>query len=170
VAEATGISDRRDLVIGIGNPLRRDDGVGWWLARRARRLRPAPRVLAVQQLTPELVEVLAAARRVLFIDAWLPQAGTAAPARLLPLSLPPAGAGGGAFSHQLDPPQLLAITALLHGRTPSAWLLLLPAHALEHGARLSPAMRRQLPAASLLLRRWCEAGAPPDATAAERHA
>jgi Ni,Fe-hydrogenase maturation factor len=61
-----------DLVIGIGNPLRGDDGVGWWLAERAETLKPTPRVLRVQQLTPELAAELAAARRVLFIDAWWP--------------------------------------------------------------------------------------------------
>lgn len=67
-----------DLVIGIGNPLRGDDGVGWWLAERAEQLPPATPtgsrllVRAVQQLTPELSEELAGARRVLFIDAWWP--------------------------------------------------------------------------------------------------
>ncbi len=67
-----------DLVIGIGNPLRGDDGVGWWLAERAEMSPPATPtgaallVRAVQQLTPELSEELAGARRVLFIDAWWP--------------------------------------------------------------------------------------------------
>ena len=152
------VAEARDLVIGIGNPLRSDDGVGWWLARMARRLRPMPRVLLVQQLTPELVEDLALAQRVLFIDAWLPQGGEAVPARrarLQPLQFATDG-GAGAFSHHLDPQQLLAITAQLHGRAPAAWQLLLPAHALAHGARLSGPMRRQLPAATLLLRRWCD--------------
>ncbi|MFN7898679.1 MAG: hypothetical protein ACK5N0_03300 [Synechococcaceae cyanobacterium] len=61
-----------DLVIGIGNSLRGDDGVGWWLAQRAERWLPPDRVRAVRQLTPELAAELAAATRVLFLDAWLP--------------------------------------------------------------------------------------------------
>jgi hydrogenase maturation protease len=60
-----------DLVIGIGNSLRSDDGVGWRLARRAEHWRPEAQVRSVQQLTPELAVELAAASRVLFIDAWL---------------------------------------------------------------------------------------------------
>ena len=60
-----------DLVIGIGNTLRGDDGVGWWLAQRAERWRPAVQVRVVQQLTPELAAELAPVNRVLFIDAWL---------------------------------------------------------------------------------------------------
>ena len=67
-----------DLVIGIGNPLRGDDGVGWWLTERAEQLPRATStgspllVRTVQQLTPELAAELTAARRVLFIDAWWP--------------------------------------------------------------------------------------------------
>ncbi len=67
-----------DLVIGIGNPLRGDDGVGWWLAERAEQLPPGTPtkgpllVQTVQQLTPELAAELTDVRRVLFIDAWWP--------------------------------------------------------------------------------------------------
>ncbi|MEB3362613.1 MAG: hypothetical protein VKI42_10885 [Synechococcaceae cyanobacterium] len=60
-----------DLVIGIGNPLRGDDGVGRWLARRGELWLPQAQWRAVQQLTPELAADVAAAARVLFIDAWL---------------------------------------------------------------------------------------------------
>ncbi|MFM7313194.1 MAG: hypothetical protein ACKO0M_08520 [Cyanobium sp.] len=59
------------LVIGIGNRLRGDDGVGFWLAERAEGLQLPVKVKAVHQLTPELVDDLAGAARVLFIDAWI---------------------------------------------------------------------------------------------------
>jgi hypothetical protein len=77
------------LLIGIGNPLRGDDGVGPWLVetwgrrrgwRRAargkggERLTPI-RVRVVDQLLPEVAEELAAVRRVLFVDAWRVEAG-----------------------------------------------------------------------------------------------
>jgi hydrogenase maturation protease len=75
-----------DLVIGIGNPLRRDDGAGWWLARRAEPWLPAAQLRTVHQLTPELAEDLAAAARVLFIDAWVVPDGR---------SLEPSGEPGG---------------------------------------------------------------------------
>ena len=61
------------LVIGIGNPLRGDDGVGPRLAAEAEALAPRPRrgrepdlaVRAVQQLTPELAPEVAEARAAL---------------------------------------------------------------------------------------------------------
>lgn len=158
----------RDLVIGIGNSLRGDDGVGWWLADRAERLRPAPRVLAVQQLTPELCGVLAEAGRVLFIDACLVAPAVAGRRRASPAGSPLEGTGpalmplgpasgsgeAGALSHRLEPPQLLAITALLHGRVPPAMQLLVPAFDLAHREGLSAPQRRLLPRAEALLRRW----------------
>lgn len=207
-----------DLVIGLGNPLRNDDGVGWWLAQRAESQRAAPRVLMVQQLTPELSLELAVVRRVLFLDAWLvaaegqaaqplppdgrarapgpsvschgpatwapgtdlkapwrsarrdvagePAAAPHAPClRRLPPPLPggdPAGGGEdpGAFSHGYRPSQLVAITAWLHGRTPEAWMLLVPAFDLAHGTALSPGLRRLLPQAEALLWQWCSAREP----------
>ncbi len=149
----------KDLVIGIGNPLRGDDGVGWWLAERARRR--GPWVLLVQQLTPELAPELAAARRVLFVDAWCSGSHGPAPEPMLrPLVAGDIGGRGsgagesGAFSHALDPAHLLALSTLLEGMAPSAWELLVPAFAFPHGTVLSPALRRGLPRALALLRSW----------------
>jgi len=58
---------RKRLVIGIGNPLRGDDGVGTWLAEQAAVLTAAEpdgpvAVRSVQQLTPELAEELGRAQ------------------------------------------------------------------------------------------------------------
>lgn len=156
------------LLIAIGNPLRGDDGVAWRLAlevlrwRRTPRRRRALRLRIVQQLTPELTAELAAAERVLFVDAWLANPPLDPRPQLRPLAPSATGADGcppdpAGFSHALDPAALLALTALLHGEAPNAWELLLPAHALEHGSRLSPQLRRQLPRARALLRRWCDA-------------
>ena len=164
-------------MIGIGNPLRGDDGVGIWLAERAERWRPAPRVLTVQQLTPELSDVLARVQRVLFVDAWLANrtqaAGMAAAAssdrslqpllQRLPLTPGPPDDGvseSAVLSHGLDPLQLLAITALLQGATPAGWLLLVPAFALGHTQGFSPALWALLPRAEALLEAWCDRGCP----------
>ncbi len=156
-----GLAGGPDLVIGIGNPLRGDDGVGWWLARRARRRGdgPPPGVKLVQQLTPELALELAAARRVLFVDAWCP--GSWGPEPMLrplvaaQIAGPGSGAGEcGAFSHALDPAHLVALTTLLEGAAPPAWELLVPAFTFPHGMALSPDLRRALPRALVLLRSW----------------
>ncbi len=107
-----------DLVIGIGNPLRGDDGVGWWLAERAEQLPPGTPtrgpllVRTVQQLTPELAAELTDVRRVLFIDAWWPPGpGTGvhqAPER--PQALEAGGDGGSVAA--------LAVTASNGRHTP----------------------------------------------------
>lgn len=58
------------LVIGVGNDLRRDDGVGRLVADSIDRLGlPGVEVACVSQLVPELVERMAAAGRVVVVDA-----------------------------------------------------------------------------------------------------
>ena len=147
----------RDLVIGIGNPLRGDDGVGWRLARLARRTRPAPRVRLVPQLTPELSLELATARRVLFVDAWRPPGELANPAPRLRRLAAGGGEVGVAAGHGLDPGELLALATLFGEAPPPAWLLLVPAFAFPHGPGLSDGLREGLPAARALLLGWLAA-------------
>jgi hydrogenase maturation protease len=152
------------LVIGIGNRLRGDDGVGGLLAEQAGAMAGAVSTRTVHQLTPELAADLAALQRVLFIDAWLApvQDGAAPPLqpRLDPL-LPEARHGGFAGSHRLEPAQLLAITAALYGRAPAGAWLRVPAYDLGHGTALSPQLQASLPAARTLLRQWLQAEAAP---------
>ncbi|RLE31149.1 hypothetical protein DRJ54_01095, partial [Candidatus Acetothermia bacterium] len=56
------------LVVGFGHPLRRDDGVGLWVAQRLSDL-PGVEVIAAQALAPELVPKIATADLVVFVDA-----------------------------------------------------------------------------------------------------
>ncbi len=154
-----GLTGDRDLVIGIGNPLRGDDGLGWWLARRVSRApqagRPAPRVRLVPQLTPELALEVIEARRVLLLDAWC-GAGPEALPRLRRLG--PGGAGEGVGGgHRLEPAALLALAELFAAEPPPTWLLLLPAFAFPHRMALSAEARRRLPLARQRLRRWLAA-------------
>ncbi len=154
------------LVIGIGNPLRGDDGVGWRLLAELEAAAPVTgRTLRrVQQLTPELAADLAAAERVLFVDAWLAPPG--AGPRLREETAEAGGAHGGpaaAGSHHLTPAALLAMASLLFGRRPPAAQLLVPAVVLDHGDDLSAATKALLPAARRLLRGWLAQGGRPHA-------
>ena len=176
----------RALVIGIGNPLRGDDGVGWALVEDLEASLPDPgpclELRVVHQLTPELAVELAEAQRVLFIDAWVPLATSGEegdgsglrpwlrelwPARQHPGSTPPYPHAPGAMmapmatgrSHHLDPGALLAMTAALFDGAPCAHLLQVPAFAFGFGMDFSPALRSRLPMARALLRRWLRAGA-----------
>lgn len=137
----------RVLVIGIGNVLRGDDGVGPWLARRVGGR-------CVHALTPELALELKGLAHLLFVDACR----TSQRPRLRPLSSA-AGPAVSLGSHGLTPLELLAMGRLLHGRAPEAHLLLVPARVFDHGTTLSPAVRQQLPAAEALLRQWLAAHA-----------
>jgi len=156
----------RCLVIGIGNPLRGDDGAGALLARQAERWcrkaagseRPpgdqagmphaALAVRSVQELTPELAAVLSPCDAVLFLDAWHAPPG----ARPTLTRLSPAAAD--LQSRRLDPAGLLAISVGLKGWAPSGWLLRLPAERFGHGPALSATLRARLPEAQALLQRW----------------
>lgn len=109
------------LVIGYGNPLRGDDGVGWHIADRLAYLLPAAQAesIACQQLTPELAAPISQASTVLFIDASVSEPpGTFRLQPVLPARLAPT-----TFSHHLTPPLLLALAQQLYGVAPSAQLL-----------------------------------------------
>lgn len=141
------------LVIGIGNPLRGDDGVGALLAAQAAVLAAdepdgSVTVRSVQQLTPELAEELAEVEGVLFIDAWL---GTASAEPMLSAIVPTDGPG---LCHQLAPGELLAICQALFQRAPEAQILLVPAYGIEHGTTLSAGLQAALPKARSLLLHW----------------
>lgn len=123
------------LIIGYGNRLRGDDGVGYRLAEELQCQLPADqaRVLALHQLTPELALEIAATdiERVLFLDA---RRGQWEPLVLTPLD---ANTATGSCGHQLSPELLLRMAASLYGHAPAGYLLTLPAVDMEFGDRLS---------------------------------
>ena len=143
-----GVGTGGALLIGIGNPLRGDDGVGWHLVEGLG--------LQRHQLTPELAEAVAAADRLLIVDAWL--APPRSPCLLRPLE---ATDGWERDTHRVAPARLLALAEQLFGRCVPAHELLVPAFDFSWGDQFSPQLRRQLPQARRLLRAWLgEAAAP----------
>lgn len=148
------------LVIGIGNRLRSDDGVGPRLAEEVEAWGlSGVESMAVQQLTPELAPRLAACVRVLFIDAWLVDGAATTPRLdllepLEALEVAAAQPQPPRFSHHSTPRALLQLAEGLYGRRPAAWWLRVPAQGLELGERLSPATAAQLAPARRALRHW----------------
>jgi hydrogenase maturation protease len=143
-----GVGTGGALLIGIGNPLRGDDGVGWHLVEGLG--------LQRHQLTPELAEAVAAADRLLIVDAWL------APARSRCLLRPlVASDGWERDTHRVAPTRLLALAEQLFDRCVPAHELLVPAFDFSWGDRFSPELRRQLPQARRLLRGWLQGAAAP---------
>jgi hydrogenase maturation protease len=127
------------LIIGYGNRLRNDDGVGLRAAEllRERSASPAVEILAVPQLTPELVEPVSRAERVIFIDAAVE--GPPGEIRQRTLLASPAGA---AFTHRMTPEALLAGAAALYGASPSGVLYSISGESFAYGESLTPAVER----------------------------
>ena len=131
----------RILIVGYGNPLRGDDGLGWHAADRLRDqiADPEIEILAVHQLTPELAEPLSRAGLAIFIDAAAEGEPGVVQRRLLE---PDSGAA--AFTHHATPSALLAAAQALYGRAPEAELFSVPVESLELGDRLTPVVERAL--------------------------
>src|SRR3954471_3504710 len=87
------------LVIGYGNTLRSDDGVGPHIAIEAAAWGlPRLETIAVPQLTPELAELLASAELLIFVDAYQAEIGAAVEVLLLEAANPVV-----ALAHASDP-------------------------------------------------------------------
>lgn len=122
------------LVIGYGNELRGDDGVGQRVARAVEEWRvPNLRSLAVHQLTPELAEELVDVDRVIFVDAD-------ADANKLEIRVSPIKPADfvATTGHTSAPQMLLAIAQALYNAVPQAWLVRIPAVNFELSNDLSP--------------------------------
>lgn len=109
------------LIIGYGNPLRGDDGVGPHIAQLLvdRVTRRDVEVLARHQLTIELAEAISRADQVVFVDA----AVNAQPGAIVVKCINPPDASPIAGTHQLDPSLLLAYAREWYGKAPSALLI-----------------------------------------------
>ncbi len=114
------------LVIGYGNPLRGDDGVGSFVAKRS-----GPGAIACHQLTPELAEPISQADRVIFVDADV----TVAPGRIRVRRLQPRPKAG---IHNYDPEALLDLSRQVYNRVPEAILIGIGVQSFELCESLTP--------------------------------
>lgn len=140
------------LLIGYGNPLREDDGIGWRVVAEMAngqletRQNPQsafgnPQFITVHQLLPELAEPISQADLVIFVDAAV--AGN--PGEIRRIDLTPQAEKPGAFSHQVGPAGLLESARVLYGRFPPATLFTVTAAQMGYGEGLSPAIAAALP-------------------------
>ena len=139
------------LVIGCGNPLRSDDGVGRHAARQiaATVAQDDVAVLVRHQLTPDLAEPVRKACLVIFIDASCSDP----PGKIRSRRLVPEAALPGLLMHHLTPAGLLACTKSIYGHCPPAELYSVGARCLEFGEVLSDEVYRCLPELLTRIRR-----------------
>lgn len=124
------------LVIGIGNPLRGDDGAGPMLCRLLKQHHlQGVECITVHQLTPELAETLIPYDQVLFVDA---EAGSTRVelTPLRPITSPASSA------HHVNPGLLLSLAGTLYKKNIPGLLCRIPAFDFSTGAPLSPACKR----------------------------
>lgn len=124
------------LVIGYGNTLRGDDGVGYYMAEAVEAWDlPEVEAHCCHQLTPELAADIAAADKVIFVDATSPQ-NPHSPIVVERINL---GQPRSSFSgHHSSPRELLALTKKLYNRQPVAYSMLMPSWEMGFSEVLSP--------------------------------
>lgn len=134
-----GQSTKSTLIIGYGNTLRGDDGVGRYLAEEITQQNwPHCRVISTHQLTPELAEAIAAVDRVIFIDAQLQQSASEPLVEVMALKTMEPKELSGDLGHRGSPLELLTLAKILYGVEVQAWWVLIPAFTFDYGEKLSP--------------------------------
>lgn len=129
------------LIIGYGNELRSDDGVGPKVAETVARWRlPGVRTMVYQQLMPELAGPLATASRVVFVDA-------AIDCRSVQVREVEPQPSTQVMAHAVDPGALLQLTKTLYGCCPPALFVSIPAADFSFGGELSEVCRKGMQAA-----------------------
>ena len=141
------------LIIGYGNTLRRDDGVGPGVAEAVAGLAlPGVRTLACPLLTPELAEAVSQAHVVIFVDAAVD-----APREVQLRTLAPAESSQ-VMAHAASPATLLALARDVFGHAPEAWLITVPVEDLGIGDEFSPLAQRGFETAVGHVRKWATQG------------
>jgi hydrogenase maturation protease len=137
------------LIIGYGNTLRRDDGVGVEVAEAIAAMKlPGVKVIASHQLVPELAEPISRANTVVFVDADVAAKGRP---KLRPIATAPTGQ---TFAHAVNPHSLLTLAREVFNGSPQGWSLAIPVEDFNFGFGLSPRSEKALDAAVKLIERF----------------
>jgi hydrogenase maturation protease len=143
----------RILVVGYGNPMRSDDGVGWQVAVdlfRANRC-PDVEVLPSHQLTPELAPAVSRAETVIFIDCARGNSPGEMLCREVRVESTPAS-----FTHHVTPSALLTLSSELFGACPRAYLLSIQGENYAPGESFSAVVAACIPDLKAKVRRLVE--------------
>jgi hydrogenase maturation protease len=133
----------RILIIGYGNTLRSDDGIGPRAAELLGEACTDERItlVACHQLTPELAPAIAEARQLILLDAEM----GGEPGHIRRRELTPEPMAPVAFSHAIDACGLLAIAQSLYGHAPPTTLLTVSGDSFALGDTLTPPVEAALP-------------------------
>ena len=139
------------LVIGYGNTLRRDDGVGPRVAQAVAALGLAGvRTMACGLLTPEISDPVSRVRVAIFVDAAVD-----APREVQFRKLEAAGTAQ-VMAHAASPATVLALARDVFGHAPEAWWLTIPVEDIGVGEEISPLARQGLDTAVQEIKKCAE--------------
>lgn len=151
-------SDVHILVLGYGNPLRSDDGVGWRAAECLAEVLEDTNaeIRTLHQLTPELAYPISESALVIFIDASREgEPGELTCSQVLAQVLPVR------FSHELAPEAVMALVKHMYGVSPPAYLVSLCGQNFGVGEELSPLISAQMPRLVSLVTQLAHSGLSP---------
>jgi len=139
------------LIIGYGNTLRGDDGVGPRVAEAVGNLRlPSVHTLICPVLTPELADPISRADKVVFVDAAVDKPDRVQWRKLLP------NESSQIMAHAADPRTMLALARDVFGHAPEAWWLTIPAVEMGFCESFSPAVQRDFAVAIDKIQIFCQ--------------
>lgn len=137
------------LVIGFGNGLRSDDGAGIRAATLIAEQSPTLRIIATQQLTPDLAEDIAFTAQLVFLDAYAAP-GAGANLRVQRVFAHDAGRVSPA-GHHGSPAGLMRLASEVFGTAPDAWVVGIPAYSFAAGEVFSPGTLQSIDEAVALI-------------------
>jgi hydrogenase maturation protease len=127
------------IVIGCGNPLRGDDGVGWYAVDQLAETVTDGKIEFVKcrELTPEFSEKLRDVKYALFVDASVEaESGVVNEESVIPKDN-----FSSLESHKLGPAGLLAFSNALYGNIPKAMMLSVKGESFGYGEDISDTVR-----------------------------
>ncbi len=150
---------QRTLIIGYGNPLRGDDGIGCRAAellaegggekggeQQGEETPPLQaggvEVIACHQLTVELAAEIAEVDRLILMDAC----ASGEPGTITEQALAPQQADRASLTHHVDAVGLLALAQILYGHAPTTTLFTVSSGSFDYGETFTPAVAAALPA------------------------
>lgn len=148
------------LIIGFGNPLRGDDGIGWHIAHylTEQNISDNVEILTAHQLVPEHAEPISRAEVVILVDAAI----RGIPGVIECTQLQPAELSPTAFSHHLSPEMLLSASFHVYGESPAGFLCTVTGQTFEFSTELSIPVQNAFPALVSAVESIIKTGHIPD--------
>lgn len=137
------------LLIGYGNTMRQDDGVGWLVTDQLVPVVDGSQVRVIQthQLLPEIAASMAQAERIIFVDASI----EGAPGEVQVQHVQPAAQLGEA--HAFTPSELLRLADTLYGQCPPTYLVTITGTLFDLGDNFSEVVEAAVPQAITAIQR-----------------